>query len=178
MSYALLSYRQATSTNGGVLTSATSDNQFQNGTINTKDCDDSSIAALASNQITLATGTYRVRAQVAFGYTPALDGIHGKAVLWSVTSGTVKTNKGTTSKIVGTPVVASDLGGTANANMISHLMGRFEVTLPSEVFSIQMAGDAGATTWYNTNTAQGAPAATISSGSYQNVYKNIEILKE
>jgi hypothetical protein len=178
MSYALLSQRTATTANGGVLTSATSDNQFQDGAITTKDCDDSSIASLSVSQITLATGTYRIQAEVMFGYTPSLDGLHGRAILWSVTSSTVKTNKGTTSKIVGTPVVASDLGGARNGNAISHLMGRFEVTLPSEVFSIQMAGDALTGTWYNTSTAQGAPATAITASSYQNVYKNVEILKE
>lgn len=178
MAYALLSQRQTTSTTGGVLPSATSDNQFQSGTINTKDTDDSTIATLASNQFTLATGTYRIRAWCMFGQTPALDGLHGKAVLYSITGSTVKTNKSTTTKIVGTPVVSSDLAGTANANAVSHLCGRFEVTLPSEVFAIQMAGDAGATTWYNTSTAQGSPASAVSAGSYENVYKVVELLKE
>lgn len=178
MAYALLTERQATNTSGGVMSAGTADNSFSIGTINTKDTDDSSIASLSSNQITLATGTYRIRAQVLFGYTPALDGVHGKSILWSVTGGSVKTNKGTTTKIVGTPVVAPDVFGTANANAVSHLFGRFEVTLPSEVFAIYMAGDAGASTWYNTSTAQGAAAGSVSSGSYQNVYKIVELLKE
>lgn len=178
MAYALLSQRESTTANGGVLPSATSDNQFKSGTINTKDSDDSTIATLSSNQITLATGTYRIRAQVGFGMTSSLDGFHGKAILYSVTSSTVKTNKGTSTPIVGTPVVVSDLASTHNGNINSHLMGRFEVTLPSETFAIQMAGDAQTGTWYNTTTAQGAPASRVSSGSYQNVYKIVELLKE
>lgn len=178
MAYALLSQRTTTSTTGGALPSATSDNQFKAGSITTKDTDDSTIATLSSNQFTLATGTYRIRAQVCFGYTPTLDGIHGKATLYSVTSSTVKTNKGTTSQIVGTPVVASDLAGTNNGNAWSTIMGRFEVTLPSEVFAIQMAGNAQTGDWYSTGTAQGAPASNVTASSVQNVYKFIELLKE
>lgn len=178
MSYALLTHRTTTATTGGVLPSATSDNQFKAGSITTKDTDDSSIVSLSSNQMTLATGTYRIRAQVTFGVTEALNGVHGKAVLYSVTSSTVKTNKGTSTGIVGSALSAPDLSSTGSANFTCHLAGRFEVTLPSEVLAIYMAGDAASGTWYNTGTAQGAAASSVSSGSYENVYKVIELLKE
>jgi hypothetical protein len=178
MSYALLSQRTSTTTGGGVLPSATSDNQFRSASITTKDTDESTIATLASNQLTLATGTYRIRAQVMFGTTPSLNGLHGKAVLFSVTSSTAKTNKGTSTPIVGTAMVAPDLSGTNNANFTCHIAGRFEVTLPSEVLAIQMAGNADTGTWYNTTTAQGVAASSVTAGSYQNVFKVIELLKE
>lgn len=176
MSYALLSQRAPSGGNGGILTGASADNQFQAGAITNEDSDDSGIVSLSSNQFTLQTGVYRIRGVASFGCTPALDGVGGKVILWSVSSGAIKTNKDTAVNIIGTAVKTGD-PSTFNQNTQCDIMGRFEVTGSNEIFELRMAGDAGTGTWYNSTVAQGV-TSSISAGTYQEVYKLVEILME
>lgn len=172
MSYALLLHVQTVGTDGGDLSSAGADNTFGKGTLNVEASDEDGIVSLSSSQFTLSTGIYRMRATVLAGSNNN-TATSTKCILWSATAGAPKTNANATGYIIG---VGTRTAGTAVTNLSMRMRGRFEVTAASEVFEIRMAGLSGVT-WYTNTNAQGA-ASGISSGSYDEVYKMIEILKE
>jgi hypothetical protein len=107
--YVRMSYTQAAGTAGGAATSGA----WRTYPINTEDVDDSGLATLATNAITLSAGTYFTRAFVGFR-----DCSHARARLYNTSDSSITlggtqafnhpTNAGhSTSDIVGTFTIAS-----------------------------------------------------------------------
>lgn len=178
MAYLLFSHRSATAASGGTAANA-SDNVFSIGSINNEDSDPSSIATLTSNQITLPTGTYRVRGIITFGHAGSMLGMQGRAILYNETDNAVITNASGGQNIVSTPLVASTASATGStlANATCEIAGRFTLA-GAKAITIRIAGDANTGTWATGSGAQGAPASSITSGSYQNLFKQLEFLQE
>lgn len=80
--YALFIDKKASGTNGGTCTAGS----WQTRTLNTEVADTGSFASVASNEITLAAGTYRIRARA-----PALNVGNHQIRLWNVTDAAVQT---------------------------------------------------------------------------------------
>ena len=172
--YALLLHTATNGTNGGNLNAAGADNVFADGTLNSEASDTSGIVTLASNQFTLTTGIYRIRAFVTFG-GPNSASFSGRARLFSVTAAAVATNYDTSTPIVGT-VDTGPQNNTQNFPLV-YLEGLIQVA-GSEVFSIQMAGISSAGGgWFSQATAQGA-ASSVTAGSVGEVYKIVEIIQQ
>lgn len=175
--YILFSHRASYNAVGGP--SGTLDNTFAIGTISTEDADSTSIASRSGDQMILPTGTYRVRGIITFGHSGSMLGLQGRAVLWDETNHVVLTNAGTGTTIVSTPIVASTASATPStlANATCEIAGRFTLA-GSTAITIRIAGKGNSETWATNTGAQGGPAINISSGSYNNVFKQLEFLQE
>jgi hypothetical protein len=178
MSYALYLHQQNNGVDGGDLAAAGADNVFAKGTINVEATDTAGIGTLASNEITLGSGIYRIRALVSFGGTTA-DGysLDARAYLYNVTDAAVVTDINSSTQIVGHDCTGFISGSSQAFNTHILLSGRFQIGA-SKAFAIYMAATPSTGTWYNETTAQGAPSSGITDGTYPEVYKIIEILKE
>lgn len=164
MSYAILTHQDTVSNPGGAL--GASDNTFYTTTINTLTLDDDSIiVSLGSNQFTLAPGTYRIRARIAWGAAGAAAS-GATAYLYNVTSGAIQENQGTSNDILST----ADKEGTTNSNGWLYLAGEFEFAGSNNTFEIRMAMSDNASETF----AQGRQS-TVTSGSHPQIYKVIEI---
>jgi hypothetical protein len=176
MSYALYLHEQNNGVNGGDLTAAGADNVFAKATINVEATDTAGIGSLASNEITLGAGIYRIRACITFGTIVGV-GVDARAYLYNVTDAAVVTDLNSSAKIVGHGSTQVIGGASILENATIHLRGRFQLS-GSKALAIYMAGDASTGTWYNSATAQGAAASAITSGTHPEVYKLIKIIKE
>lgn len=114
--YILITDTKSANTSGGTFTSGS----WQTRTLNTENVDTGNNASLASNQITLAAGTYRVRITV-----PAFAVSRHKAVLYNVTSGS--------DQLIGT---SSFSAFSAAATTLSIITGRFTIA-SSTVFEVR-----------------------------------------
>lgn len=174
-SYALLLHQESAGTNGGLLGAL--DNAYYAGSVNTLASDsDGIIQAVSGNSFTLGLGTYRIRATVTFGQanSVSLGAVNCRAGLFSVTANAFKPYIGTVNEILGTSGRTPHWSPASANNSTIQIKGRFQVTAPSEVFSIYMAGDS-SIIWSVQNYAQGQ-AATI--GSKPEIYKIIQLYKE
>jgi hypothetical protein len=177
-SYALLAHTAANTVAGGTST-AGADNTFAKLTLNTELADADSIVSLSSNAMTFAsTGNYQINAQIGFGYSDALNGVAFRAGLYNVTSSAFVTQAGGASEILSVDGLAPDPVASSTGTMYVQVSGRFTVANASDTFAIYGAGKAAASTWYSQTFAQGAPAASITSGAKSEIYKLVEIIKE
>ena len=117
-SYACVVDQKTANTAGGGFTSGA----WQTRTLNTVQSDANSIVSLASNQITLQAGTYRVRAEV-----PAFNVAQHKARLRNVTD--------STTTLVGISSYASD-SGTVGTGTCSVIEGKFTIA-GAKAFEVQ-----------------------------------------
>lgn len=179
MSYALYLHQQNNGVNGGDLAAAGSDGTFAKATINVEATDTAGIGSLASNEITLAAGIYRIRAIITFGAeTTAAASLDARAYLYNVTDAAVVTDLGSSSQIVGHTRTGLVPGGLSiHYNTHVSLFGRFQLS-GSKALAIYMAGTPTAGTWYSAATAQGAASSAITDLTQPEIYKIIEIVKE
>lgn len=178
MSYALYLHEQSNGVDGGDLAAAGGDNVFAKSTINVEATDTAGIGTLASNEITLAAGIYRILAYITFGAAQALGTLHARAYLYNVTDAAVVTDLNSSTQIVGDSIVGFMSGGLSiGTNLTVLLSGRFQLT-GSKAMAIYMAADANTGTWYNQGTAQGISSSGITDLTTSEVYKMIEIIKE
>lgn len=177
MPYALLGHLQNNGVAGGSLSGAGADNVFAKRTITTELVDSSGFVTLSSNEFTVPTGVYRIRAKIGFSYAGTLA-VFCKAGLYSVTGSAFKTDVGTSNEIIGTAGVYQDLSGNRMNGWVE-LLGRFEVTAGTEAFAIYQAGTVngvGGATWYNNASGLGSPSSGVTSKS--EVYCLIELIQE
>jgi hypothetical protein len=176
MSYALYLHEQNNGVNGGDLAAAGADNVFAKATINVEATDTAAIGSLASNEITLGAGIYRIRAYVTVGAIVGVS-VDARAYLYNVTDAAIVSDLNSSAQIVGHCSTQLIGGSTILENTMIQFGGRFQLS-GSKALAIYMAGKASTGTWYNSATAQGAASSAITSGAHPEVYKIIEILKE
>jgi hypothetical protein len=176
MSYALYLHEQSNGVNGGDLAAAGADNVFAKATINVEATDTAAIGSLASNEITLGAGIYRIRAYVTVGAIIGVS-VNARAYLYNVTDAAVVQDLNSSVQIDGHCSTQLIGGSTILENTMIQLCGRFQLS-GSKALAIYMAGKANTGTWYNSATAQGAASSAITSGTHPEVYKIIEIIKE
>ena len=178
--YALLAHTQNNGVPGGPLSSATADNMFAKATLNAVQSDSSTMVALASNQFTFSsTGNYQVNAVVGFGYASSFAGVSFRAGLYNVTSSAFVPNAGGAVEIIGESGVAPTVsGGPAAGTLYVNLRGRFNVSSTADAYAIYCAGDSASAVWFSSTNAQGAPAALVTTGSKNEIYKLVELIKE
>lgn len=146
--YMLVQDQKASGTEGGSSTSGT-----QTRTINTTVANTISGASLASNQITLPAGTYRVR-----GSSTNASGVFARTWLRNVTDSTVAAQGGS----------AAGYNVSVYPSMPSEFVGRFTITGP-KVFDVQH--------YSSQAIATIGLGRAVSSGAVE-IYTTVEIIKE
>jgi len=176
--YALLAHTTANAVNAGTLAAA-SDNAFGKATVNAKLTDSTTFITLSSSNTWThaATGNYQLLAQVAFGYASTNAITYFRTGLYNVTGGSFATHEGGSLPIISESGVGSGVNaGTSNGFV--QIMARYTVSSASDHYAIYSAGKVGSGTWFSNSYAQGAAAASVTTGTKPEVYKLIQITQE
>lgn len=176
MSYALFIHTVAAGSSGGDLDAAGTDGTYYKSDITNEVQDEDAFATLASNEITLPVGVYRISALRAFGTNTTFDRVRARAGLYNVTDAGFEVHKGTATEIFGTSSVLGEPGANECNGWIA-IEGRFEVVGGPKAFAIYMSGvPASSTNWVRNAIAQGTTTTGV--GGKAEIYAIIKILQE
>lgn len=182
MSLAIMSHKTANATNGGALDATSTVDTFYTRTLNTNEVNQATIiTAFSGNAFTLATGTYRIHADIIWNPLGSGTAIVGTAAgLFNNTSSTFEVYAGGSEPILATAGKASTASVNEGGNQVITLDAVFTVS-GSTSYSIKQkvsVSAAGTGTSFCGAHDQCVNNANVNGAKSQNYYLLVKIWKQ